>query len=89
MKIKTLDAMYRGLPLVTTSTGAEGIELEHAESAMIADEASEFSAAISKLLSDGSLREKLSNNSRSLAKDKYTYAALAESMLNDINNLFE
>jgi len=89
MKIKTLDAMYRGLPVVTTKVGAEGIELVSQKHAVIADDANEFATAITRLTSDKELWSMLSLESRALARSKYTYSALAESMLNDINLLIK
>jgi glycosyltransferase involved in cell wall biosynthesis len=89
MKIKTLDAMYRGLPVVTTKVGAEGIELVSQKHAVIADDANEFATAITRLTSDKELWSMLSVESRALARSKYTYSALAESMLNDINLLIK
>lgn len=45
VKFKTLDAMLRGVPTVSTSVGAEGID-EAAQFVMIADEPDDFARAV-------------------------------------------
>ncbi len=52
MKGKVTDALAAGLPLVTTSVGAQGLELVDGQHAWIADEASEFAAALSSTFED-------------------------------------
>lgn len=89
MKIKTLDAMYRGLPFVSTSVGAEGIAIEDGIHGRIADDVQGFSGAISEMLEDPELRSKMSALSRELAKEKYTYSSLGKSMIADINKALE
>jgi glycosyltransferase involved in cell wall biosynthesis len=52
VKIKTIDAVVAGLPVVTTSVGAEGTNMIHGVHAEIADSASDFEASLRKVLSD-------------------------------------
>lgn len=87
MNIKTFDALYRGLPLVTTSTGAEGIELEHERHVLIQDEAKGFSSAVATLLTDPKKGAELAAAGRKLASEKYTYAALFKQMLQSLQEL--
>ena len=51
------------LPLVTSSTGAEGMNLENNYNALIADTPKDFADAILKLYTNENLWEKLSHNS--------------------------
>lgn len=53
LKIKTLEALQYGVPVVATSIGAEGIELPPGISPMIVtDDPAEFGAAVVQLLTD-------------------------------------
>ena len=80
MKVKVLEAMYRGIPLVATSVGAEGIEILNGEDAFIENDAVAFAHKISMLLEDEKLWEKFKKNSRRIAREKYTWAKLFQQM---------
>jgi len=58
-KTKNLNAMSHGLPVVTTTIGAEGLRLTHGTNALIADTAEEFAGAIERLYGDKVLWQKL------------------------------
>jgi glycosyltransferase involved in cell wall biosynthesis len=49
-RIKILEAMAACVPVVSTSVGAEGIDIENGQHALIADEASDFAQACLKAL---------------------------------------
>jgi len=57
MKGKVGEAMSEGLPVVTTSVGAQGMGLEHRHNAMVCDSASEFADSVIELLRDRTLYE--------------------------------
>jgi glycosyltransferase involved in cell wall biosynthesis len=54
--------MEYGVPVVTTSIGAEGMYLEHGHNALLADSAGDFRDAVVELYGDGTLWERLSEN---------------------------
>ena len=54
---KILEAMAMGLPIVTTSLGAEGVEAESGREMIIADEPAEFADAVVGLLRDDEMCE--------------------------------
>ena len=60
---KILHSMSYGLPVVTTNVGAEGLNLKDFDTAMVADQETEFSEKVLKLYSERQLWEKLSYNS--------------------------
>jgi glycosyltransferase involved in cell wall biosynthesis len=76
MKVKVLDAMARGMPTVTTSVGAEGIDVEHGTHMLIADEPAEMVTYIEYLLTDRQLWLNLQKNSRKLITERYTWRQL-------------
>jgi glycosyltransferase involved in cell wall biosynthesis len=80
MKVKVLDAMARGIPTVTTSVGAEGIEVEDRVQLMIADDPSDMAGRIDELLLDRIIWERLQVASRALIRRQYTWQRLFHSM---------
>jgi glycosyltransferase involved in cell wall biosynthesis len=75
MRVKILEALARGLPLVTTTLGCEGIAVEHGRHLLIADTTEEFADASLRLLNDRALAEELGRNGRRLIEDVYDYRA--------------
>lgn len=87
MKIKTFDALYRGLPLVCTNVAAEGIAIKHQEHAYIVNSADEFANAALQVLSNREVAHTMAVKGRVLAKERYTYKALFEQMIADLKSL--
>jgi glycosyltransferase involved in cell wall biosynthesis len=86
-RLKALEAMALGTPVISTSKGAEGLEVRHEENILIADDPGEFSQAVLRLLQDEHLRAKLSANGRRLVEERYSWEACArplERLLNQI-----
>jgi len=50
LKIKTIEALGRGKPTVSTSVGAEGLEAGHGDALLVADEPHELASALLMLL---------------------------------------
>ena len=71
VRIKILEALAYGLPLVTTALAAEGIDLRQGESALFAEQPSEFATAITRLLDDAALRVRLGVAGRALVERDY------------------
>lgn len=75
MRVRILEAMARGMPTVTTSLGAQGIDVLSHGAALVADDPKEFAAAVVGLLRDPELRAKLGSSGRRLAVDHYHWEA--------------
>ncbi len=73
MRVRILEALARGIPLVTTTTGVEGIEAIHGEHLLVADEPREFAEAVVRLLGNAQLRERLARNGRRLIEEHYDW----------------
>jgi len=61
-KLKILDAMARGIPVVTTPIGAEGLDIRHNEHAMIARHPASFAQAVAEIWCKPALGEHLARN---------------------------
>jgi len=79
-KLKVLEAMAVGRPIVSTSIGVEGIEGEDQEHFMVADRPEAFSSGVVSLLNDRLLRERLGANARKRAIEKYDWEAICEAI---------
>ncbi|MBJ6801026.1 glycosyltransferase [Geomonas propionica] len=76
IKGKVLEAANYGVPVVTTSVGAEGIGLTNGKSVAIADSAHEFSTAVLTLHRDQELWETIREESRNYVEGNFSQQAL-------------
>lgn len=79
-KIKILNAMAMGLPVITTSIGAEGLEVKSGEDIIIADTPAEFAFNILKLWRNDKLSLKIGSNARKTAEEKYDWNVVLKEM---------
>ena len=80
MKGKLGQALSLGLPVVTTTIGAEGMGLVNEETALIADDPDNFAQAVCRLYTDSSLWEKLARQGREYIEQHYGEAAVREKL---------
>jgi len=72
-RLKIVEAMALGTPVVSTSKGIEGLDIVPGEHALVADEPSVFAEHVLRLLADPELRARLAANGRRLVQDKYDW----------------
>ncbi len=77
-KLKVLDAMAYSIPVVTTAVGAEGLSLEHGQSAWLAETGPAIAAGILRIKRDNDLRERLVSNAYSLVRDRFSWEAIQQ-----------
>jgi glycosyltransferase involved in cell wall biosynthesis len=79
MRVKILDAWSWGLPVVSTTIGAEGIHTRNGENILLADEPAAFAAAVAELMNNQELADRLAEGGRRTLESHYdrrkTYAA--------------
>ena len=76
MRVKILDAWNWGLPIVSTTIGAEGIAAEHEENMLIADTPELFAQAIIRLLQEHDLAECLVENGHHTLMAQYNWQTI-------------
>ncbi len=76
-RFKILEAGACGVPLVSTTLGAEGIPVVDGEHLLIADEPVAFAEAVSRVLRDADLAAKLARNCRALVGERFSIGSLA------------
>jgi glycosyltransferase involved in cell wall biosynthesis len=76
-RLKILEAMALGTPVVATPRGAEGLDARDGEEILIADAPEEFAAATLRLMTDTALRRRLSAAGRAFVERKFGWDAIA------------
>ncbi len=75
-RLKILEAMAAGTPVVSTSKGAEGLKVTTEENILIADQPAEFADAVIQVLSDDVLYRRLQENGYRLVREHYDWTAI-------------
>ena len=70
-RVKVLNALARGLPVVTTGEGAEGLDVLPGEHLLVADRPETMAGPAARVLSDEALWTSLANAGRALIRDRY------------------
>lgn len=76
MRVKILDAWARGLPMVSTTIGAEGITYIKDENILIADEPRAFAAAVLKLIHNRTFAKRIAEKGRVWVEEKYAWRTI-------------
>jgi len=76
-RIKILEAFSYGMPVVSTTIGAEGLDVTPGSDIIIADCAKSFAEQCHRIWTDDTVRQRIAAGGRSLWRRKYNPAALA------------
>lgn len=77
-RLKVVEAMSMGRAIVSTTLGAEGIDVVHDTHILLADEATDFAEAVVALLDDPRRRTRLGTSARRLVTDQYSWESSAD-----------
>ena len=80
-RLKILEALAAGVPVVSTTVGAEGLEVTHGEEVLIADNEADWLAACCSLADQGELWHKLVAAGHRLVETSYDWNILGKSMV--------
>ena len=84
---QVLEALAAGTPVVTTSKGVEGLDLDPEDDLLVADKPADFAAAVLRLLQDTDLREALNFNGRQTVAAKYDWQVIGRLFENFIETV--
>lgn len=73
-RIKILEALAAARPVVSTTVGAEGLELRDGEHLLLANDPHAFARSAARLLEDGHLRRRLTEAGRRLVLERYAWS---------------
>ena len=81
-RLKILEALAMGKSIVSTSVGAEGLDLKDRKEIFIADEPIAFADAVIRLLTDPTLRRRIGKNGRARVEQDYDWRSIGEKLHN-------
>jgi glycosyltransferase involved in cell wall biosynthesis len=87
LKIKNVEALASGLPLVTTGEGARGIADVAGDAFLVADDPDAFASACLRLLDDVSLRTRVAARALQVARERFSPQACFAPLLDWIGGL--
>lgn len=79
-RIKILEALAMEKAVISTSVGAEGLELKDGRDILIADSPEEFATRVEALLASPDLQVRLGRNGRKMVESHYGWDAAAEKL---------
>lgn len=80
LRVKILDAFARGIPVVTTPVGVEGIPANTGRHCLIASDAAEFSRDLVQVLGDEALSGGLAREARALVEQQFGTKYIGQSL---------
>lgn len=72
-RLKILEAMAAGTPVVSTSVGCEGLDVTDGLDILIADDAAAFAMAVQRLLDDPGMRSSFAQQARATVEQVYDW----------------
>lgn len=84
IKLKLLEALAYGVPVVTTPAGADGVPVEHEREVLIAGDAAQFACQVLRVLHEPGLGKRLARAGRELIEQRYTWSRVQELYLDAV-----
>jgi len=81
IRIKIIEGMAAGRAIISTSIGAEGIQVTHGKNILIADNPTEFVKAIAQCFASRDFCEQLGKNARQLIESDHSNQALMKKLV--------
>lgn len=88
-RLKILEAMAAGVPVVSTSMGAEGIDAVDGTHLLIADKPEELAGAIARVLQDQTLSNRLASAARSLVEERYSWESIGAQFVDVVESVVD
>jgi glycosyltransferase involved in cell wall biosynthesis len=79
-RIKILEACAASKPIVSTSVGAEGLDLEPGKEIIVADDPAEFARSVVNLLQHPARSEAVARSARAAVVERYSHVTLKRSL---------
>lgn len=75
-RLKIVESLAIGTPVVSTTIGAQGLDLKHGENILLADDPDSFAGEISRALADPRLRQRIGENGIVAANQRFGWPAI-------------
>jgi glycosyltransferase involved in cell wall biosynthesis len=80
MRVKIIEAMAKGKPVITTPLGAEGLTVKNGENIIIASQAEEFIQQLERLLNYPEFYLNIGQNAQNFVVENYSNTTLASNL---------
>lgn len=81
MRVKIIEGLALGKTIISTSIGAEGIDVTHNQNILIADSTKSFKESLEKVLTNNANFEKIGKNAITFAREYYDNTNIAKSLI--------
>lgn len=88
-RLKILEAMAAGVPVISTTLGAEGLDVEDGRNIIIAETGDEFCRAVTSIAQDDEQRRKLIEAGRALVHERYDWSRLGTMLFESYKSLLD
>jgi glycosyltransferase involved in cell wall biosynthesis len=79
-RLKVLESMAAGRPVVSTSIGAEGLDAQAGKHLLLADDPTRFAASVSEILTKPRLAESMVTEARQFVEQIYSWPIIGEKL---------
>ncbi len=86
-RLKILEAMALGTPIISTRKGAEGIDVHDGQDILLADSPQQLAATVQRLFTDADLQTRLAQGGRKLVEQNYDWGIIANQLHTLINDI--
>ena len=83
-RVKILEALALGVPVVSTTLGAEGLGLVPGREIVLADEPAAFAAGVVRLLDDRATRDAMGEAGRAAVAEAYSWDRIEQRLAEDV-----
>lgn len=80
-RLKILDSLAMGVPVIATSFASSGLHLEHEKHLLSADTPDDFVRSVEQVLSNKALRERLANAGVEVVNRHYSWNVIGQSLI--------
>lgn len=88
IRVKILEALNWGIPVISTSKGCEGLPYSYGENILVANTATDFAECINQLYKSQTLKEELSKNGRIYLKENHSREVIGNKKCEIYNFVF-
>jgi len=80
-RLKALEAMAAGVPVISTALGVQGLDVRHGEDVLIGETPAELAELAARVITDDALALRLSAAGRALVERRYDWGAVARPLI--------
>jgi glycosyltransferase involved in cell wall biosynthesis len=88
-RLKIYEAMSMGLPVISTSIGAEGLPVTDGETAVLRDDARSFADATVRLLENDEERRRVAEAGQGLVRARFGWGGVADAFMETCASVVE